>query len=142
MGETKKKGFWRHAFAVEDPRAFAASEKEAAAIDAVAQRIIRHGLALPGILALESARPMNFLGAQAMAFFEPIVRTIFTQWEGYTMFYRAMERRGSVEYLIDRIEHFENQRQETIAQAKADRKKSRRTKKMDAKARTTKEDNS
>ena len=122
MTEEKKKGFWRHAFAVEKSEAFEATEPEQAVLDAVAQKAIRHGLAIPAILALESSRPLNFIGAQAMAFFEPIVRTIFAEWEGYTIFYKVMERRGSVEYLIGRVEFFENERQAELAKARAERK--------------------
>lgn len=125
----KKKGFWRHAFAVETPEEFKPDEQELAVMDKVAQRICRHGLAIPAILFLESSRPMNFIGASAMAYFEPIVRGIFTEWEGYSTFYKMMERRGSVECLIDRVEHFENERQEQIKQAKLERKRRKLDKK-------------
>jgi hypothetical protein len=65
---------------------------------------------------------MNFIGAQAMAFFEPIVRSIFSEWDAYTTFYKIMERRGSIECLTDRVELFEDERQEEIKKAKAERK--------------------
>lgn len=126
MTKEKKKGGWRHAFAFEKAEDFNPSEEDLAVLDAVALRISRHGMSIPGILFLESARPMNFIGAQAMAFFEPIVRTVFSQWDGYSKFYKIMERRGSVECLIERIEIYANQRQELIEKSKAEKKNKKR----------------
>ena len=132
--DKKKKGFWGHAFAVEKAEDFEPTEEELAVLDAVAKKVAKHGMAIPGILFLESSRPMNFIGAQAMAFFEPIVRTVFTQWDGYSLFYKVMEKRGCIECLIGRIEHFENQRQEEITKRKAEKKsKGKRKKEMASK---------
>ena len=99
----KKKGFWKNAFAIKRAEDFKASEEELAILDALAAKIVRLGMATPAILFLESSSPLNFIGSQALAFFEPIVRGVFTTWDGYSRFYKMMERRGSVEALIDRI---------------------------------------
>ena len=114
-----KKSFWANAFAVEKTEDFKPNENELELLDRLAKKIAGRGLSTPSILFLESARPLNFIGAQTMAFFEPLVRTVFASWEGYSVFYKLMEKRGSVECLIDRIEYFENEKLEAVAQAKA-----------------------
>jgi hypothetical protein len=129
--EGKKKGFWKHAFALEKAEDFEATEEELKVLDAAAEKIAKHGLGMPAILFLESVRPMNFIGAQAMAFFEPIVRGIFSTWDGYTTFYKIMERRGSVECLIDRVDKMQNKRDD---EAKALRAKAKEKKKAKKKA--------
>ena len=115
----KKKGWLTHAFAVPKAADFAASDREIEVLDTVAARVVKHGLATPAILFLESVRPLNFIGSQAMAFFEPLIRGVFSGWDGYTDFYKIMERRGSVECLMDRIEKAEEDRQALIEKNKA-----------------------
>ena len=102
-------GWWRKAFAVERAEDFAPDERERELIDAFAAKVCRHGLAIPAILFLESARPMNFIGIQALAFFEPIVRGLL-DWQAYSDFARLLERRGSVEALLAAIENCEGER--------------------------------
>ncbi len=102
-------GWWRKAFAVERAEDFAPDERERELIDAFAAKVCRHGLAIPAILFLESARPMNFIGSQALAFFEPIVRGLL-DWQAYSDFARLLERRGSVEALLAAIENCEAER--------------------------------
>ncbi|HPQ70271.1 MAG TPA: hypothetical protein PKW95_14175 [bacterium] len=102
-------GWWRKAFAVERAEDFTPSERERELIDAFAAKVCRHGLAIPAILFLESARPMNFIGSQALAFFEPIVRGLL-DWQAYSDFARLLERRGSVEALLAAIENCEAER--------------------------------
>lgn len=122
MEDKKKKGFWRHAFAVEKAEDFVPTEEDIRVLDAVCAKVIRHGMALPAILFLESARPMNFVTSQAMAFFEPIIRGVFTSWQGYSDFYKILEKRGSVELLIDRMEKLENERQQELNKLRQERK--------------------
>jgi hypothetical protein len=96
-------GFWKNAFAVEPAADFAPTPRETLVIEAFAAKVCRYGLSLPAILFLETARPLNYLGSQALAFFEPVVRGLF-DWQGYADFHRLLERRGSVEALIAAIE--------------------------------------
>lgn len=120
--DEKKKGFWSNAFKVEKAEDFVPTERDMEILDFLAKKVAKRSLTTPAILFLESARPLNFIGAQAMAFFEPIVRGVFSSWKGYSDFYKLMEKRGSVEILIDRIEHFENLKQEENAGLKAEQK--------------------
>jgi len=71
---------------------------------------------------LVSAFILVILAVPAMAFFEPIVRGIFSSCEGYTALYKCMELRGSVECLIDRIDKAEQVRSEEIKKRRAEAK--------------------
>jgi hypothetical protein len=97
--------FLRHAFAVERPEEFAATDEEKRVVDFLAERVVRHGMTLPAVMFLESARPMNFVGAQVMAFFEPVVRGLL-DWRGYAVLQALLHRRGSIPMILDRIEYF------------------------------------
>ena len=60
-------------------------------------------MTVPAILLLESVKPLTFIGSQALYFFEPMVRALFTIPE-YERFAAMMERRENVEALLVRIE--------------------------------------
>ena len=128
----------KHAFKVEQAVDFAATPDEQALLDKFAEKVCSYGLALPGILFLETFRPMNFLTSQGMAFFEPIVRSMF-DWESYTVFWKMLERRGSVEALISTLENHEADRSEKIAASKrAHKEEKRAAKKRRAERKTPK----
>lgn len=63
-------------------------------------------LTAPFVFLLESGRPFSFLGSQAMAFFEPMVRAFLNPAE-YTTFMKIMEDRSKVDYLLELIEEKE-----------------------------------
>ena len=62
----------------------------------------------PALLFIEMSRPLNYLGAQALHFFDPIV-SVLVDTTGYRHFAEFLEQRGSLEHLCRRIEHFEAQ---------------------------------
>jgi len=72
----------------------------------LADGIVKRGLTAPAIFFLESVKPLNFLGSQAMIFFEPIVKTIFP-FQAYTEFAVLLEDRQTLEHLICEIERLE-----------------------------------
>ncbi|MCC6158897.1 MAG: hypothetical protein IT350_12665 [Deltaproteobacteria bacterium] len=115
-----KPGFWKNAFAVEgaDEAEFTDEERDLAG--RVARKIVDRGLGLPGVLFIESARPLNFVGSQALAYFEPIVRGL-VDWDDYTRFRVMLERRGSVELILGAIEAAEAERTIEIARARRER---------------------
>ena len=63
----------------------------------------------PGLIALEMSRPLNFMFSQGMHFFSPGVWALFRQQnsEHYKHFASFIEQRGAMDYLEERIEHFE-----------------------------------
>jgi len=72
-------------------------------LEKVAKKVIQWQMAVPAIIFLESVKPLNFIGAQAMVFFEPIIQSIFSI-KDYNTFRIAMERRENIENLLQKIE--------------------------------------
>ena len=60
-------------------------------------------MTVPAILFLESVKPLNFIGSQAMVFFEPIVQTVFNI-KDYDTLRQALEKRQTIEILLLKIE--------------------------------------
>ncbi|MBC8174658.1 MAG: hypothetical protein H8E82_03280 [Candidatus Marinimicrobia bacterium] len=98
----------KHAFAVDEVGSVQPTETQKVVVDRVCQEIARRHLTTPALLFLETFRPLNFIGAQAMHFFHPIVSAILSG-DGYRHFAEFLEKRGSVDYFCERIEYFEEQ---------------------------------
>ena len=60
-------------------------------------------MTVPAILFLESVKPLSFVGSQALYFFEPMVRALFSVPE-YERFAALIERRENIEALLVKIE--------------------------------------
>lgn len=78
-------------------------EEEAAVIEKLAKKVVEKSMTVPAIVFLESVKPLNFIGSQAMVFFEPIVQTVFN-FRDYDALRTALEKRPTIEILIQRIE--------------------------------------
>jgi len=78
-------------------------EDELRVMDKLAERVVRWKMSVPAIIFLESVKPLNYIGSQALVFFEPIVQSLFN-FKDYDTFRRAMERRENVEVLLQKIE--------------------------------------
>ena len=96
----------RNAFAVDKPGAAEANERQAEICDRVCRAVVRRGMTLPALMALEMGRPLNFVASQALHFFRPIISVVL---DGPTIeeFATFLEQRGSVEYLCQRLEHWD-----------------------------------
>ncbi len=96
---------WRNAFAVEKPGPAEPTPRQGELVDTVCKAVVRRGMVTPALMTLEMCRPLNFVAAQAMHFFRPIVSVLL---EGPSMaeFDAFLEQRGSVEYLCRRLEHW------------------------------------
>ncbi len=73
-------------------------------LEKIAAAVVRRRMETPALFILESAKPLNYLGSQAMAFFEPVVRGLFAATD-YGRVRRILERRQSVECLLQEIEN-------------------------------------
>lgn len=82
------------------------SEHESELLDKLARKVVHWKMAVPAIVALESVKPLNYIGSQAMVFFEPMVQALFN-FKDYDTFRTMMERRETIELLLQRIEHFD-----------------------------------
>ena len=75
----------------------------------LAQKIVRHGMAIPAIFFLEMVKYLSFFGGQLMIFFGPII-TIFIPSHSYYKMAELFEDRKNVEYLLIQIERLEKLR--------------------------------
>jgi hypothetical protein len=80
--------------------------EERAVLEKVAKKVVQWRMTVPAILFLESVKPLNFIGAQAMVFFEPIVQSIFSL-KDYDTFRLTLERRENIENLLQIIEEYD-----------------------------------
>lgn len=73
----------------------------------IADLVVRRGFTVPAILSLETVKPLNYIGSQAMVFMEPFVQAIFKDISKYNTFRRMMEQRDNVERLLQKIEELD-----------------------------------
>lgn len=82
----------------------ALSDDERALLDDLAERISRRKMIAPALFFLESSKPLAFVSSQVMLFFRPIVGTMWANPVTYDRINQILERRGSLELLLRRLE--------------------------------------
>jgi hypothetical protein len=102
------RSWFRHAFAVDPTGPATPTEAQRVVVERVCREIVRRHLSTPALIFLETFRPLNYLGAQAMHFFQPIVSVIL-RGEGYRHFTDFLEQRGSIDYLCKMLDTLESQ---------------------------------
>ncbi len=115
---TSRRGRWqwlKHAFSLQDGYE-PLTERQLELLERIATFVVRRHMQVPALVVLESAKPLNYVGSQAMAFFEPMVRALFDAAE-YGELRAILERRHSIETLIRKIEEQER----ALKAARADR---------------------
>ncbi|GAB4154006.1 MAG: hypothetical protein Tsb009_30560 [Planctomycetaceae bacterium] len=98
----------KHAFAIDPPGPAEPTPEQKSAVDKVCAEIVKRHLSTPALLFLESSRPLNFLGSQALHFLNPFV-SVLTDSRGPHNFAEFLSRRGSVDYLCRKIEDLEEE---------------------------------
>ena len=78
-------------------------------ISNLAEKIVRHGMAIPAIFFLEMVKYLSFFGGQLMVFFGPII-TVFIPSHSYYKIAELLEDRKNVEFLLVQIEQLEEMR--------------------------------
>lgn len=96
----------RHAFALDDGTPAEPTPAQAAAIDRVLSEIVRRRLTTPAAMLLETCRPLNFVGAQVVHFFSPLMRAVLAT-NAQDDFAKFLEKRGCVDYLLRRLEELQ-----------------------------------
>ena len=83
--------------------------EQEAAVEKVAEFIVRFGMTVPAILTLEGLRPLSHVGSQFMHLLSPSVTTFLTSahWDAMA---RLLEDRRGLEYLLRRIEARDQER--------------------------------
>ena len=90
----------------------------------LARKIVRRRLAVPAIFFLETAKPLNYVGAQAMVFFGPFVQVLF-ETPNYERYTELLEQRSTLELLLQMIEGYESELARAEKAEKAARKAAR-----------------
>lgn len=96
---------FRHAFGI-DEKEEGLNDEEKKVIELIARGIIVRRLSVPAVVFLESVKPLNFIGSQAMVFLRPIISAIFPT-KTYNTIEKILEKRQGIEYLLERIENIE-----------------------------------
>ncbi len=109
----------KHAFAVDPPGAAEPTDAQEAAVEKVCQEVIRRHMATPALIMLETFRPLNYIGSQVLHFFHPIISAILTT-DAYRNFTEFLERRGSIDYMCQRIEHLDDKMRSKGKKSKAE----------------------
>ena len=101
MVEIKKiiNGF-KHAFATGGTKL---KDCDTALIGKLADFVVKRNMSVAAVMFLESVRPLNYVGSQAMVFFKPILSRFFTR-EEYDKLATILEKREVIDLLIKEIE--------------------------------------
>ena len=92
----------RHAFALEGPHG-PLTDADRELLARLAGFVARRQMASPATLFLESLRPLNYVGSQALAFLHPFVGPLFGERD-YERLTAVLERREGIAALIEAIE--------------------------------------
>lgn len=92
-----------HAFAVERLEDFAPTVEQQQIADRICREIIRRDMVTLAILTLETCRPLNYIGSQAIHFFSPLL-SILVDPKSQKIFADLLEQRASIEWLCQRLE--------------------------------------
>jgi len=91
----------KHAFAIEED--YKISEEDFALLSKLADQIVKRNLADAALLFLESVSPLNFIGSQALYFFQPIANIIMNTKE-MEQLAAILEHRQAIPIFEDLIE--------------------------------------
>ena len=120
-----------------EPESTKPTPEEQELIDRFAKWVVRRGLTIPAIMAIESTKPLNWIGSQMMLIgepaawaIEPFLKAAFGfNHKDYLRMQKLMEKRHSMESLLLTIEKFDAEykikEDEIKAQYKAEKKDNR-----------------
>ena len=102
----------KHAFAVEESGpAEPTTDSQREVVDRICKEIARRRLTTPGLVFIEMFKPTHYVGSQLLGRMVgwPIMKALAREetQERYNELIEFLERRGSFDYICDRIEHFE-----------------------------------
>ena len=89
----------------------------------VAEKVVRffvnHGLTTPAIFYIELNRPLNYIGSQLLAMFEPFIKA-FIVGDEYENFVNFLEKRDSIDILLEMFDTYDKEKR---LEVKAKKKK-------------------
>lgn len=80
------------------------TDEERDLLDRLAEGVASRRLTPAAIFFLESVKPLGFVSSQVLHFFRPIVDVVWKDPISYHRLSALLERRGSVELLLRRLE--------------------------------------
>lgn len=80
------------------------SSEDRELLDKLADGVVRRGMTPVAVFFLESMKPLGYVGAQLMVFLRPVIQSIWSNPATYDRLAGILERRGSLELLLRRIE--------------------------------------
>tara|TARA_S200000501_G_scaffold378011_1_gene438646 strand:+ start:5266 stop:5592 length:327 start_codon:yes stop_codon:yes gene_type:complete len=93
----------KNAFDLGNNKRFSPNDREVSLIKKISTIIVKKNLSMPAIVILETLTPLNYVGSQAMHFFEPIISPFISK-SNYIDFIGIIEKRGGIDFIIDKIE--------------------------------------
>jgi hypothetical protein len=96
----------RHAFAIEPPGPAEPTPAQREALDPLLREIRRRGMAMPAGVFLESLHPLNGVGAQTMHFMQPFATAVLDPLR-YQALAEYLQRRGSIEWILNELQREE-----------------------------------
>lgn len=93
----------KHAFAIEAEGPLEPTPSQRAVIDRLCQVVVERGLVTPALIFLETVHPLNYVSAQTLHFFAPIISTMADPAAARELA-EFLEHRGSVAWLCQRIQ--------------------------------------
>ncbi|MCK4667199.1 hypothetical protein KAU33_10645 [Candidatus Dependentiae bacterium] len=101
------------------------TEKDKLLVEKIARKITYLGLTIPAIFFIEMHKPLSFLGSQLLFFLEPLLWGFFNT-DDFKRFAIILEKRDSLEFLLQTIEKFDaeiEEKKRIIKQEKKNRRK-------------------
>lgn len=80
------------------------SEEDRGFLDELADGVARRHMIAPTLFFLESVKPLGFVTSQFFHFLRPMVQLVWSEPERFDQLTRLLERRGSIELLLRRLE--------------------------------------
>ena len=87
---------------------FQVSPQQEEAAEKVARFLVRFGLTVPALLALESMRPLSVVGSQFMHILTPSI-AVFLPHDSWEELASLLEEREGLDYMMSKIEEVEEQ---------------------------------
>ncbi|TWT58526.1 hypothetical protein KOR42_19060 [Thalassoglobus neptunius] len=106
----------RHAFAMPSESA-KPTERQLEIVERLAREVARRELTTPAIAFLEMSRPLNYLGSQALHFFQPIATAVLNPHD-YSEFAEFLGRRDSIDWMIEKVNESEAEFTKSATQKK------------------------
>ncbi|OAI51457.1 hypothetical protein AYO47_07105 [Planctomyces sp. SCGC AG-212-M04] len=105
----------KNAFAV-DHGPLEPTPEQTALVDRLAREVVRRGMTVPALAFLEMSHPLNYVTAQAIHFFTPMIGAV-ANTNAHQVLADLLEHRGAIEYICQQIERVQT---ETADRAKSD----------------------